>query len=129
MGKEEFVKDLRDLADYLETHNFELDKGDCLWGNGHIYLSCDKIPSFKKNIKAMGPFEKAAGDDLEANKRFGSFTFQVYIARNKVCKRVVTGKRIIPAKPAEPEREEEIVKYECPKSFYDIQENTEELVK
>ena len=129
MSKETIIKELREAADYLESRAFEVDAVDFLFSDVRIYLSCESISSFKRNVKVMGAFEKRADSDLEAVRRFGGSSFRVYIARSKVCERIVTGKRVIPARPAVSETEEDVVEYKCPKSFHDIPDNVEELVK
>jgi len=127
-NKQAIAKELREMADYLESRDFKLEASDSLFGGASIYLSCETIPSFKQNIKAMGAFEKGAGSDLEAHRKIGCSTLQVYIARSKVCRKIITGKKIVPAQPAIPEKEVDTYEYKCPKSFHDIPDNMEELV-
>lgn len=133
MYMEKYIKNLRELADYLESRGFTIKEGDIFYGTAPSYISCSEISSFKKNVKAMGAYKKHAGSDLEAEREFGMAKLQVYIPRRKVCERIVTGTRIIPAEaerivPAKPEQTEDIVKYKCPESFLDIPDDIKKEV-
>lgn len=126
MEKETFIKDLRALANLLEERDFDFSKCDIF--DVRIYLKCNSEESFKRNARALGTFDKSWNDYVNATRKFGEkIHFQVTAEREVVCKKIVTGTRIIPAQeeriipeeviPASPEREEEIFEYQCPESF------------
>jgi hypothetical protein len=128
-NKESFIKELRDTADFLEERGFD---ENIRIGSFMIYLFCNDVDTFTRNTKALGSFEKDAQFSyLNATRKMGAnFSIQVTIARELICKKVVVGKKVIPAReetiipekviPAMPEREEDIIEYECPESFMNI---------
>ena len=130
---ESCIRDLRGMADYLESHEFKIEGADRFFGSASFYIECKGIPSFKKNVRAMGAFKKAAipGVDLEAERTFGTSKLQIYTSSANVCERIVTGTRTVyatPAIPAKPEHKEDIVEYKCPESFLDIPDDIKKEV-
>lgn len=107
-GRQEFIQGLRDLADFLEA------RPTVPTPNG--YLNQYVFPSaFRESARALGAFDKTPSDDFYgAERRFGPITLRLFTDRSAVCKRIVKGTRII---PAEPERTEEVVEWECSESL------------
>ena len=129
--KEQFVKELRELANFVEGSEFG---DDFKVSNQTFHLFCHSKDEFKKRVKALGNFEKSADLWLNATKRFGDFiSFQVTIMRDIVCKKVKVGTKIVPAQeekvipeqiiPAKPESVEDVYEYKCPESFLDLEED------
>lgn len=126
MNKQEYVAGLRELADFIENAPFP-DSWQGAWGEKsweahYIYLNTGTKEDFQKFVKALGTFEKTFSEySSSAVKTLPSgIKITVSTDRQNICKKVVVGTRVIPAKEertvieeAEPEREEEIVKWEC----------------
>ena len=129
MDKDNFVKQLRELASFIEEKDFDFKDVSIPYHTFHLF--CSNPESFGENAKALGSFEKSADSYLNATKRVTqNFSLQVTIGRELVCKKVVTGKKIIPATeekvipeqiiPASPEKEEDVYEYVCPESFVEL---------
>ena len=111
---------LRQIADWLEANADTLDCDRV--SHGVTYLWCDTPEQFASCAKALGKFRKdASGSYFNASRFFGPIELQATIGRENLCRRIVH-KRIEPAKPAmlieaQPEREVEVIEYECPESI------------
>jgi hypothetical protein len=133
MNRIEYIKALRELADYVESREFP-DEWKGWWSdnknsfaNPALEFSTYQKSDFGKIAKAMGTFKKEVTDySTMAHVSLPSgATVKVTASRDVVCRKVEVGTKIIPAKeeeviPAEPEREEPIYKWECPESFVDL---------
>ena len=125
----QFVKELRDAADFFESH---ITLGVPYEGNGpityHYYgtvagVSVDSINGLHTFVSLIGGRIDKSSDEsyyrLESDQ--GSFRVNATASRNSVCERVVVGTKIepehvIPAQPETrvPERVVEIYEYHCP---------------
>lgn len=134
MKRVEYIAALRQLADYLESHeitdtykNRWSGKDEDLFSAPHLEVYTDNKELFGNICGAMGSFIKEVSDYSTGavHKLPSGAYFGVRASRSVVCKRVIVGTKTVPAKeeeiiPAEPEHEEEIVKWECPESFIDL---------
>lgn len=134
MNKIEYVKALRELADYVEAREFP-DQWKGYWGSDdsfeppYLSIRVNEKKDFGTFCSAMGSYEKERTDYSTGAlaKLPGGAIVRVYSSRDVVCKKIVVGKRVIPATQeriieAEPEREEDIVEWECPESFNALKE-------
>jgi len=119
MNNRDYVKGLRDFADWLEANPDypELNKV-----NGFTFVyNQDEL---RDCAKKLGQAEKGWGTELfTLTKAFGPVEFRTNIFRERLCERVVT-KKVIPAHTVEaqeayevPERTEETVEWQCPEEF------------
>lgn len=137
MNRLEYVAALRELADYIVTHELP-DTIEGYWSHQvndtfspfTLYISARNKRDFGTLCASLGSFEKVVTDYSTGAevKLPGGMKVHVSISREQVCKRVVVGTKIVPAKeeeiiPAEPEHEEDIVKWECPESFIALKED------
>lgn len=128
MNAAEAAQGLRELADWVEQHGcddyFESLAGDGIQvGNGMdtMFWRLGDKDAMAKAVRALGSGEKRViGEDLHVERKFGPITVSAYTARENVCKRVVTGVKVLPATvvPAQaeqvlPEREIEVVEWVC----------------
>ncbi len=129
-NKQRFIRTLREIADYVESRPFD---DDLPFPYPDLYLICDDKAEFGRAVAAAGSFEKTATDKwLNATIDFGFSKFQITIRQELICKRVKVGTKTIPATeehtvPAEPERMEDVYKYECPDSFLALKDVSEEV--
>lgn len=134
MKKIEYVTALRELADFVESKDFP-EKWASYFGTETAFdkptlnFSVQNKNDFGKIAAAMGSFEKLRDSySTGALKKMPSGAIiHLTASREVVCKKIVVGTRTVPAKPerileAEPEREEEIVEWECPESFVALKE-------
>ena len=127
-AKQRFIDDMREMADFIEQS--ELD-GNARFSSPDIYIFSRDSLEFGRDVHAIGSCKKSAdGSYVNATKRIGGMVLQVTTTHEKVCERVKTGEKVIPAKPeitieavpeeilpAEPERVVEIFEWKCPDSF------------
>ena len=134
MNKIEYVRALRELADFIE----EKELPDVWQGwyskESYSHPTCLFYVANKKQFGDMaskiGSFTKS-GDSVSTDiQRIlpSGATITVWGKKEAVCERVVVGSKIIPAEPeqiipAKPEREEEIVEWKCPESFISLKED------
>lgn len=116
--RENFIAGIRALANFLEARP-ELEVGSCYAGVSNYSSTKDELAA---QVALMGTSEKEWGPSyLDVSKKFGeSVKFEVSIAREAICERVVTGKKVVPATPAveaQPEREVDVVEWKCPENF------------
>lgn len=136
MNKVEYVKALRELADYVESREFPEkiknwigDESDLFESPGLNFYTRNKH-DFGLIATAMGSFEKVRTDySTGAIKKLASgVEVKLTANRDVICKKIVVGTRTVAGTPeriieAEPEREEEIVEWECPESFVSLKED------
>ena len=110
-GRESYVKGLRDLADYIETTNLDLDS---IYEDGlRVDLFFYDQETWRGQSRALGGFrEKTVEGSFAITRRhFGPHTVEVNISRDKVCDRVLVGEQTIPATSA---RVEPVYEWRCP---------------
>ena len=131
MTKQEYVKSLRELADFLESKPLPDDWAAYLRSEikenysapAHLFRVSDK-KTFGKIVATLGSFEKSTTDydvRVEVTLPNGAIII-VVIEHKEICEKIVTGKKKVPFTPARlidaiPEYEEEIVEWKCPDSF------------
>jgi hypothetical protein len=107
--RQQFTTSLRALADFLDAHP----EVPC---PHYIVLNVftDDRPTLAA-VARTGRWEKVYNDSwFSLVKSFGEhLTLEVNAQRSTVCRQVVVGTRIRPAKPAEPECEEEVTEWVC----------------
>lgn len=113
---------LRELADFLVEHGMDIPSAYSPSLRLDIFI--DEYNRSNKAIKAdlrdaaraMAPCEKDySGSYFNLRREFGEFVMlEVSVSRDKVCRKVETGKtRVIPARPAQPERVEFVTEWVC----------------
>lgn len=126
------IAGLRAFADFCEqTPDFPVHQLE-----QRFLIYCTDADEFRRNAKALrsgSTFHNKVEKGTDANyynhsRRFGPVEIFLYTKHEVICKRVVTLKElpemIVPAKPAEPKkhypaRTVEEVKWECPKSIFE----------
>jgi len=128
MTKNEYVAALRELADYVEEREWpEKIQGwigpQDTFDTPNLSFSARNKTEFGLLCAAFGSFEKTR--DTYCTGAVATLPSGVKISvitsRENVCRKVVVGKRVVPATERIveeiPEHEEEIVEWECPESF------------
>lgn len=117
-ANQEMADGLRQLADWLEANPQQ----DGILGYVTVNCFLQSREALLAHVKGLGRLEKdAVGNWFYFRKRFTNrVSLEFNIDREKICRKVVT-KTVLPAEPARiipalPEREEEIVTWECPDS-------------
>lgn len=118
MTSQQYVKALREIADFYEAHP------DVPFRAERIVIAVDAkelvvLPRY------IGSCKKVVDNDFfNLRKDFGGLEIEFYSRRENVCERIVIGKKvvpetIIPARPEEviPEHEEEEFEWRCPESL------------
>jgi len=110
MTTEEFTTGLRAMADWYEAHPEAPVPHDVT-----IRVSCkDTKEEVARVARLLGSAEKEFGaSTFSLIKKFGPLGLAFLFWRATVCERRVVGTRTIPAVAAQPEREEEIVEWDC----------------
>lgn len=128
MTNVEYANSLRLIADFFASHPEIPIPHDATPFN---YFSANSKESIARLVRALGACEKrydaAFAGSFEIHKTFGTITFRAIADRDRVCERVVVGKKtvpetVIPAKPMEPERviaahEEDVIEWRCEESI------------
>jgi len=113
---EEFVKGLRDLADWYEARP-ELPAPVMT----NFYVFVYNANEFKRLARIAGSGRKVQNSGyLGLERSFGPIEWKLNVAQERVCERVQTGTKDIPAKPAEPakpSRTEPVYEWRCPESI------------
>lgn len=107
-----FIQGLRDMADFFENHpdlKFPHYSGLNVFVNTREEIA---------EIARQSTWSKVyAGHWFCLRKQFGSdLTLEINISREEVCRKVVTGTRVVPAMPAMPATEEtveEVTEWVC----------------
>ena len=117
MDKErvELIAGLRGLADFLETNP----DVPAPWPTSfNVFVQSRE--QLQELTRQVGGTLKKHGDEnfFYLRRAFGPVNYDINIHRDQVCERVVTGKRIEPARaevtlPAEPEREVDVYEWRC----------------
>lgn len=113
MTRDEWVRELRRLADVYERHP-ELPQPQ-----SQLNIYCLTAAEFKASVKALGTGEKVLNDNYA---EFKSGWLTVFTSRSEVCERKVIGRKevaetTVPAVPAfvVPAHTEDVVEWDCPK--------------
>lgn len=104
------IDDIRRVADFLEAHP-ELE-GSMYMPVFDVWLDGDDAKDqLRQWAKAFGSARKIVSDySFGLGKKFGDVEVKVYSHREAVCEKKVVGTRVIAASP---EREVEVVEWEC----------------
>lgn len=120
MDAKDFAEGLRQIADWYEAHPevmLPYDNGGL--GALMIYGEPDTKERAAEIVRALGTVTKrldANSSYLRLTRYFNGVGLCFVFDRETVCERRVVGTKIIPAmpaRPAEPEREEEIIEWDC----------------
>ena len=102
------IDGLRAFADFLE----QTPDAPTPYGSGQydaFAYTKEQLNEFR--VAVGGKLDKkATGDYFFLQKTFGPINYDINIARERICEKIVTGKRIVPAVP---EREEDVVEWKC----------------
>ncbi len=104
-----FIQGLRDLASFYDAHP----QVPPPYQHQVMVFTDDKATLAA--IAKAGNWEKVWSDSwFSLKKAFGeSLLLEIYVDRSVVCRKVVTGTRVVPATPATEEREEEVTEWVC----------------
>ena len=99
---------LRALAAFLESQpDIKVRGGMTL----NLFIDADDLPRYARMTNWMKHY---VGNWFALAKDFGNgVTLDINVQREKVCRKIVTGTRIVPAREAEPEHEESITDWVC----------------
>lgn len=133
MTKTEYVQALRELADYVDAREWpEKIQGWCgpqdTFSLPSLTISARNKTEFGLLCTSMRSFTKSRSEYHTGAEHTLPSGVQVLVLadRDVVCRKVVVGKRTVPASEriveAVPEREVEIVEWECPESFIALAE-------
>lgn len=102
------IDGLRAMADFLECFP---DVPQPVLMNGNAFVDAVDLP----RLARLTSWRKAyMGEWFALAKDFGGgVTLDINVQREQVCKKVVTGTRIVPAVEAQPEHEEQIEEWIC----------------
>jgi hypothetical protein len=112
-NRHEVITRLREFADFLEANpeapapyadNIRFDV---------FALSKEEFVKYAKNIGGKLTKVHDYSSVMTLRRHFGKLQYDINVGREEVCERVVTGTRIVPAKEAVPEHEEEITEWKC----------------
>jgi hypothetical protein len=103
------IQGLRDLADFLEQH-----PGVPAPTYNTLNVGGESREDLAR-IARLCPWQKDFGGEYFSLRKIfkGPLTLDVYVSRDQVCRKIVTGTRIVPAVEAQPEREEEVTEWVC----------------
>lgn len=129
MHKTQYVQALRTLADYVDAREWPKQIQGWLgpqdtFDKPTLVFSTKNKTDFGLLCAALGTFEKTRNEyTTGATTTLESgVVIMVTANRDVVCRKIVIGKKTVPATEeriieAEPEREVDIVEWECPESF------------
>lgn len=140
MNKQEYIQALRELADFVESKDLPDTWGPAYsWSDVQNYPTPEMTFQFHKKeefgdfASRLGSFDKESSDYNVAivSKLSSGAKVTAKIAHEQVCKRVVTGTKLVEFRQAYmveavPEHEEEIVEWKCPESFLALKGETNE---
>ena len=111
MTNQEYANGLRMLADWYEGHPEapQPHEPHILTFN-EVYLE-----NVRKVLRAFGGSwdKEASGGLMYFHSTFGPFKLKMYTGQETVCTCRLVGTKIIPAQPAEPEREVPVYEWDC----------------
>lgn len=107
MMSEAFVKALRELADWYESHP------DAPTPCAETINVFPDVSDLASGVRHCGGFKKVHADKwFFLTRDFGGIRLEFNFSRDEVCERIVIGKRVVPVQIT-PEHEEEIVEWKC----------------
>jgi hypothetical protein len=117
--QQEFAQKLLNLATWYASHP------DAPAPTGDVYFTIGQFSAKPEEMKAIGAGTKEYDESFfRYNVKGDGFNLCFIEFRQRVCRKVVVGTKIVPAqtvpaRPAEfiPEHEEEITEWECPGSM------------
>jgi hypothetical protein len=119
-----YLNGFKKMIEFLEDHpDLPISSSYCSF----LSYQWDK-DELTRLVKLLGSCDKEYSEHyFTISKSFGPIKYGFQTSREKVCERIVIGKKIVPARPAqlipeEPAHEEDIVKWEC-KSILEATEN------
>lgn len=122
----DFVKGLRKLADFLESHEkVRLPSGDL---GIYTFGEVESLDLAKRYAKDFGTFERQITENcFKLTKNFSeNVSLTAVFYRDNVCERTVVGKKMVKEMVPDPsidtplvevDREVEIVEWSCPESL------------
>ncbi len=103
------IQGLRDVADFLDAHP---GVPAPRWVTMNVPIDTKEELAQIARLSSWG--KDYSGSYFALRKKFaGELTLDVYVERQKVCRKIITGMRMVPAEPAKPEREEAIEEWVC----------------
>jgi len=111
--RQELIEALRDVATFLEKNP---DIPTPIFTTMNAYVKDREQVS---QIARVGKWEKDVTDRwFYLRRRFNDdLVFEVNVEREMICKKVVKGTRVVPARPAEPEKVVEDFEWVCDESI------------
>ena len=106
---QDFAASLRQIADWYDAH-------PDMEGATEISVNVTKEgrESAARVARALGRAEKnTSGFVFVLSRNFGAVDLRFLYWRDQVCERRVVGTRTVAAQPAMPEREEELIEWDC----------------
>ncbi len=111
------VANFRRLADFLEDHPDLAERV----GSQTINVIVRKKEELAAFARYGGWQKEHCGSFFVLRKQFGEdLQLDVFIDRETVCERRVVGKKVVPAKPAVEEHEEDVVEWVCGGSLLEL---------
>ena len=112
-NRHEVITRLREFADFLEANP----EAPAPWAD------CIRFDVFALSKQEFVRYAKVIGGHLQKvpgysgvmvlRRLFGKIQYDINVAREQVCERVVVGKKTVAAVEAVPEHEEEITEWRC----------------
>ena len=95
MDREPFIQSLRDLANWLDAHP-DVPTPASMQVNTFV-LTKDELRAVAKASPAWAKLD--FGEYMALRHTIGSIEYDINVARGEVCRKVVTGTKVIPAQP------------------------------
>jgi hypothetical protein len=102
------LQDLKDIVAFLEAH-----PGVPPPRFNSLLVTLNTREEIAAVAKQSSWQKDYNGQWFSLQKRFGTLTLDVYVPRDEVCRKVVTGTRVLPAVEAQPERVEQVEEWVC----------------
>lgn len=110
MNATDFAIGLRQIADWYEAHQ-EVKLPELKLS---VYTETETPQRAAELVRMLGSVTKEMEPSFFVLTRsFNGIALRFAFYRSTLCTRRVVGTRLIPAQPARPEREEEIVEWDC----------------
>ena len=107
--RQSFIDSLRRLANFLEDHPAVTTPR---FVNINAFVKSKE--ELLKTARAATWTKNYVQNWFSLKRQFGPhLSYEVNAGREEVCRKIVTGTRVVPARPAEPERTEEIYEWAC----------------
>ncbi len=116
MTGKEFSAGLRAIADWYDEHP----EAPVPYAPRIGVSADDNVETARSIARMLGKADKAFSDStFSLSRTFGGVILDFVFWRSAVCTKRVVGTKTIPAKPAAPERIEEVVEWDCAPIFED----------